>query len=431
MVLVFEEVRRVLRRDGTLWLNLGDTYATGAGKVGDRPGGGEQGDRWAGMPLSPREDVYHRGYRGERLANGSKDQAAVLRKKTRATRDGSHAGINIAMAARGPMTQPNRLALPGLKPKDLIGIPWMCAFALRRAGWWLRGENIWAKPNPMPESTTDRCTVAHETVFLLAKSERYFYDAAAVAEEAIYQPGGTHDDVKQGGFADKGIIPMPGQAQRAFRAIRETRNKRSVWTLPTTPFPGAHFATFPPALVEPCVKAGTSEHGACRRCAAPWARVARKIFSPQPDVSADKVARRADEMDETSNWDDVPRGTVATETLGWYPTCKCDALPSLPPYPKKAKGGADDDVMREASERIHREACEVIDDKRSSLCRAASGIPVKRAVVIDPFGGAGTTALVADRLQRDGVIIEMNPGYAEMARKRIDADAGMFGSAAE
>ena len=136
MVEVFREVKRVLRDDGTLWMNMGDSYATGAGKVGECPGGGEQGERW---------------------------------KAGRGTHTAENSG-RPRLAAMGPMTQPNRLPLPGLKPKDLVGIPWRLAFALQADGWWLRSDIIWAKPNPMPESVTDRPTKAHEYLFLLAKS---------------------------------------------------------------------------------------------------------------------------------------------------------------------------------------------------------------------------------------------------------------------
>src|SRR5262245_26754765 len=139
LVTVFRAVRRVLRPDGTVWLNLGDSYATGAGRVGEHPGGGAQGEAW-------RE--------------------------------------------RGAMTSPNRLPIPGLKPKDLVGIPWRVAFALQADGWWLRSDIIWAKPNPMPESITDRPTKAHEYIFLLAKAERYYYDAEAIKEP---QSQGTYE----------------------------------------------------------------------------------------------------------------------------------------------------------------------------------------------------------------------------------------------
>jgi DNA modification methylase len=204
MVEVFRCVRDVLADDGTLWLNIGDSY------------------------------VSHKPRAGSVHTNNATDQTA---------------GFLAAQKA------PDMRGVNGLKNKDLIGIPWMLAFALRADGWYLRQDIIWHKPNPMPESVRDRCTKAHEYVFLLSKSERYFFDSEAIAEEAKYKPGGSHDDVKQGGFKDKGEIP--GSGQRSFRAIRETRNKRSVWSVATRSYKGAHFATFPPDLIEPCVLAGS------------------------------------------------------------------------------------------------------------------------------------------------------------------------------
>ena len=280
MVGVFREVRRVLRNDGTLWLNLGDSYATGAGSVGDRPGGGKQGDAWNG----------HRGSRG-----GSSKQP--------------HTGNAI-----GPATQPNRLPLPGLKAKDLVGIPWRVAFALQADGWYLRSDIIWAKPNPMPESVTDRPTKSHEYLFLLSRSPRYYYDAEAVKEPSIgttahltgaglLVPGQTPQggnrqrykmpdgwDTGAGGHGsyhrngrEKGAPPdkqrasaaassaaterrMGGfndrwDASEASGAAPLGRNLRTVWTIATQPYPGAHFATFPAKLAEPCIKAGCLEGG--------------------------------------------------------------------------------------------------------------------------------------------------------------------------
>lgn len=243
---VFEHVRRVLKPDGTLWLNLGDSYATGAGKACS-PGGGAQGENFTGP----------RGYRGGH-ADSPKHSAGSL------ASDGF---------------QPNRMPQPGLKPKDLCGIPWRVAFALQEAGWWLRQDIIWSKPNPMPESVTDRCTKAHEYLFLMAKSERYYFDADAIKEPAVsgdprkpYAPGQVdqrgdghargggkvRESVKRGGFNGK-TEALDGR--NAFRAIEDYRNKRSVWTINTEPFSEAHFATFPTALVEPCIKAGSSAGG--------------------------------------------------------------------------------------------------------------------------------------------------------------------------
>jgi DNA modification methylase len=236
---VFREVHRVLRDDGTLWLNLGDSYATGGGAVGGAPGGGEQGERFLRM---------------------------------------GH--IN---------TQPNRMPQPGLKPKDLAGIPWRVAFALQADGWYLRQDIIWSKPNPMPESVTDRCTKAHEYLFLLSKNERYFYDQDAIMEPVT---GSTIARLSQPTLLDqegswrvpgktngpmKAIIPKrSGNKERKDATLRGcpesgvagsipweglTRNKRSVWEVVVQPFGEAHFATFPPALVEPCILAGCPEGG--------------------------------------------------------------------------------------------------------------------------------------------------------------------------
>lgn len=280
-VAIFREVWRVLRHDGTLWLNLGDCYATGAGKVGECPGGGEQGARWRGDIDRIRDGK--RGYRTDRLDNGRGDQPAELRQKTRATRDGSHAGKHTAIASLGPMQQPNRMPIPGLKPKDLVGIPWRVAFALQTDGWYLRRDIIWHKPNPMPESVTDRPTTSHEYVFLLAKSGSYFYDADAIAEPCAYGHEAKYDPGTNGmgggrSYAGTGATTRRFKSGNKERKFREdyggnpdhpsnlgfgfpwegtTRNKRSVWTVATSPYPEAHYATFPPDLVTPCILAGS------------------------------------------------------------------------------------------------------------------------------------------------------------------------------
>lgn len=267
MVEVFREVRRVLRKDGTCWLNLGDSYAANWNSQRAEGGG------------------------------GFKDNG------------------------RGR----NKYPPPGLKPKDLIGIPWRVAFALQADGWWLRQDIIWSKPNPMPESVTDRCTKAHEYIFLLTKAERYFYDAEAIAEAAEYtgllgqDASGFKDperfNGKHGKRSGKALTSPRNDGNawnenngRGFVPTSDKRNKRSVWSIPTNPFPEAHFATFPPALIEPCIKAGCPEGG----------------------------------------------------------------------------------------------------------------------TVFDPFGGSGTTGLVADRLKRNAILIELNPEYAAMAERRVKGDCPMF-----
>lgn len=296
MVMVFRESRRVLAKDGTLWLNMGDCYATGAGRVGEHPGGGEQGARWKGDVNRVRD--AKRGYRGDRLVNTN--SADTERPKT---------------AAMGPMTQPNRMPLPGLKPKDLVMMPARLALALQADGWWLRSTIIWQKPNPMPESVRDRPTTAHEYVFLLAKSERYYYDGDAIAERLTTDPSenyparakitgrGTqaaaavrgNDRDKSGGFppkkkpvagwatgdGDHSTLehnkPRKGSGNKARKfgdaADRPAshvgrsipwendgggRNARSVWTISSRPYKGAHFATFPEALAQRCILAGSA-----------------------------------------------------------------------------------------------------------------------------------------------------------------------------
>lgn len=209
MVQVFREVWRVLRDDGTVWLNLGDSYYGGKGSNGNS---------------KARRTAGERGYK--------------------------QSGGTVQMATR-PLDMPQE----GLKPKDLVGIPWRVAFALQDDGWYLRQDIIWHKPNPMPESVQDRCTKAHEYVFLLAKQPRYYYDAEAVKEEnsPTSKMGGVYaNDSKQTqcGNGHSGI------AAEGKINIWAGRNRRSVWTVTTSPYKGAHFATMPPKLVEPCVLAG-------------------------------------------------------------------------------------------------------------------------------------------------------------------------------
>jgi len=209
MVEVFRCVKDVLADDGTLWLNIGDSYNNFRSQ------------------MSPGQSVH-----GKDKLNGK------------------------------PEVNAKKRGVEGLKEKDLIGIPWMLAFALRADGWYLRQDIIWHKPNPMPESVRDRCTKAHEYIFLLSKSERYFYDAEAVVEPASDNPVSAArrnraDFCTVGTKAIQGTgFGQSGQGENA-KYKGETRNRRSVWTVATRPYKGAHFATFPPALIEPCILAGS------------------------------------------------------------------------------------------------------------------------------------------------------------------------------
>ena len=208
MVAVFREVRRVLRKDGTVWLNLGDSYASG------------------GMSNPSAKSTL----------GGGKDRGAAEYSIVRTIPD-------------------------GLKPKDLIGIPWRVAFALQADGWYLRQDIIWHKPNPMPESVTDRCTKAHEYIFLLTKSARYWYDAEAVKEanSETSRTGGCYRNEWK-------YAPLKSGTEKSAMAVgvpipRNGRNRRSVWTVSTKPFKGAHFAVFPEKLIEPCILAGCPKGG--------------------------------------------------------------------------------------------------------------------------------------------------------------------------
>lgn len=215
MVEVFREVRRVLRDDGTCWLNLGDSYVS-------TPRGNKNG--WEGSGLHGVE---------------SKTYQDTLNAGTARTMD--------------------KTKIAGMKPKDLVGIPWRVAFALQADGWYLRQDIIWSKPNPMPESVRDRCTKAHEYIFLLSKSARYYYDADAVNEAATdpeYRERGKIRPTAEGG---PGFEIRGGLHNQV--GGRDTRNRRSVWTVCTQPYKGAHFATFPPKLIEPCILAGCPAGG--------------------------------------------------------------------------------------------------------------------------------------------------------------------------
>jgi len=264
MVAVFRDVRRALRDDGTLWLNIGDSYASSTkGSGGD---GTKSGLRRDGRP----------------------DDSRITSAK---------------LSIKHQSFQPQRIDCGDAKPKDLLMIPARVALALQADGWWLRSDIIWHKPNPMPESCTDRCTSAHEHVFLLTKRATYFYDAEAAMEEITSNRAPSRKAKASGA----GHVAL-GRVGPAYDGEGTHRNARNVWTIATQPFSGAHFATMPPDLAERCIRAGS----------------------------------RPGDM------------------------------------------------------------------------------------ILDPFGGAGTTALVADRLGRDATLIELNPEYAALARSRIADDAGLF-----
>ena len=260
LVDVFREVKRVLRDDGTLWLNLGDSYAS-----------------------------YRDGKATPDTTRGDSEGTLVPKGSAKNRMASTFAGSSI-------------------KHKDLIGIPWRVAFALQADGWYLRQDIIWHKPNPMPESVTDRCTKAHEYIFLLSKSPQYYFDHEAIKEPVA---NSSISRLSQNNLPNQlGSDRVPFKTNGTMKAVgnNEIRNKRSVWTITTKPFKGAHFATFPPDLIEPCILAGCPEGG----------------------------------------------------------------------------------------------------------------------TVLDPFGGAGTTGLVASRHGRNAILCELNPEYAELAKNRISDDNPLF-----
>jgi DNA modification methylase len=241
MVEVFREVRRVLRPDGTLWLNLGDCYAGSWGNQGRKETRGSQ------RPIN-----------GPMMQNvGAVQHAIDCPMDEDCTCDARAEGVYPQRTRTGSWVNDH----PTLKAKDLVGIPWRVAFALQADGWWLRSDIIWAKPNPMPESITDRPTKAHEYVFLFAKSERYLYDADAIREplaDANAQRTTAHyDTAKRYGAGNGGNGGLDGLAARMREGEHVARNRRTVWTITTKPFSGAHFAVMPWDLAEPCVLAGS------------------------------------------------------------------------------------------------------------------------------------------------------------------------------
>ena len=279
MVAVFREVRRVLRPDGVLFLNVGDSY-------------------WGG-----------KGENGSSKARATADERGYVQ-----------SGGTVQMSKR-----PSDGRHDTLKPKDLVGIPWRLALALQADGWWLRSDIIWHKPNPMPESVQDRPTKSHEYVFLLTKAARYYYDAEAVKENVsdttIERWGEKHERTVSASL-DNEAHRSPTGRERTFGVDASAgRNLRDVWTIPSQPYPEAHFATFPEALVERPILAGTSEKGCCAECGAPWERV-----TETEQVLLQKTNNNGKQA-EVTNWNraDNPRTRKESTTTGWRATCTHEA----------------------------------------------------------------------------------------------------------
>ena len=355
MVAVFREVRRILRDDGTLWLNIGDSYTANGG-------GGESRMIDLGKP-SPNAVHSARG-------------------------NGQTSGLTGSKRT-------------GLKPKDLVGIPWRLAFALQQDGWYLRSDIIWSKPNPMPESVTDRPTKAHEYVFLFSKQPRYFYDADAVREP--HTPGSLarHSGPLERPYAEHRPIgtvppghPTENHLDKHHNGLTRNggidssagRNLRSVWQIATQPFPEAHFATYPEELVRRCILAGTSERGGCAECGAPWRRVTETSLAPTNGrTSAPNKGRIGAWQEKAANMTRdgfVPNRDKHVETTGWEPSCSCEV------------------------------------DKARDLTGLRNPPDTRPQLVLDPFVGSGTTALVARKHGRRSIGIDLSAKYLAIAARR-------------
>jgi DNA modification methylase len=460
IVQVFEEVRRVLKKEGTLWLNLGDSYSGSWGNYGGQNRG--------------------KGTQRE-IINGSKAPQKAY--------DG--------LEKFKPATA-NKIE--GLKPKDLIGIPWMVAFALRSAGWYLRQDIIWHKPNPMPESVTDRCTKAHEYIFLMSKGNKYYYDQDAIKEESIYQenrPSGVERNRLYGYDSKENNHPeayrkskvrgeyngktnaMPGR--EAFKAFRDDRNKRSVWTITTKPYSEAHFATFPEDLIVDCIKAGCPERKYTCNCCGfdvnlhesntianetvykELQRMRNRISGSgsleqgenvlykkmqfgmdgkkqgidegvddfkqgiQDDCCAESSKQNTIRLHDGASDGD---GEEAGEILG-----KMGGSPSQGQQQIEQQN-IEPSIITEKCTRQTSETTDQIDllsalweeNKSFGACpKCTKGVMIgKRGIILDCFMGAGTTALVARKLNRNFIGFELNEEYIRIANNRLRNDLGMF-----
>ena len=324
---ILRELRRVLRKDGCVFWNIGDTY-------------------WGGKGSSARHDHNLE----QRKAEGRTFQKWEYTYDQEVPQDGKH---NI------------------LKPKDLCLIPFRVAIAAQEDGWWVRSIIIWNKPNPMPESVTDRPTESHEYILMLTKSARYYWDQDAVRATSIdpesytgrrKRYAGTMSNYDNKNYAFAGSVQDDGSLKSG--QTYPNRNIRSVWSFPTQPYPEAHFAVFPEKLPELCIKAATPEVGCCSKCGSPWERI-----TEHQNMVIDKTVGYAESSGNRTATAGSMVSPAITKTIGWQPTCGCNA------------------------------------DKAPSA-------------VLDPFQGAGTTLWVAKKLNRKAIGFDISGEYCELAVER-------------
>ena len=383
MVRLFRLIKEILSEDGTVWLNLGDKYNS------------------------------------SNTHTGKADKVDW--------------GIQRVLDAKGNAPGTTK----ELKPKDLCGIPWRVALALQDDGWYLRQDIIWNKPNCMPEAVDDRCTKAHEYIFLLSKNKDYFYDMDAIREpydelsmsRYKYPFGGDKNKqlLKDGirkpmiwmreykGKAIKDYSSAKAQdpsdtKRRILESMNEGvgRNKRSVWTVHAAPFKGAHFATYPPKLIEPCILAGTSEFGHCPKCHKGWVRVVDK--SQQDYSKAVFPFKQADKSKFFGPRADSGKNLPARKITygGWRPSCECFGklkkrfIGEVPTY--------DEEGNVNGSRLIY----ETVFKSRDGTMP-----PKVPGVVLDMFAGSFTTGIMAYKHKRSAIMIELNPEYIEIGKKRL------------
>ena len=352
LVEVFREVKRVLRDDGTLWLNLGDSYAGGGG------------------------------------SSGHTEETKNMGRKT-------NSYGSVATRGRTPS---------GFKAKDLMMMPHRVAIALQEDGWYVRQDIVWDKPNPMPESVKDRCTKNHEYIFLLSKNRKYYYDAEAI-REPLSEPTKQRDKTPRGRSQDGGGSEksMAGYAYTSelgdMKSSVGGRNKRSVWTITTKPYKGAHFATFPAELIEPCVLAGTSAKGCCADCGQPYSQI---IGRP---------CQKCNSLIPTQGKSCSHCGYKNTSWLGERENNRAK------------RAGEDNTIGALVARKKDLSPNKIMKSEWVKSCSCESDIIP--CIVLDPFAGSGTTAGVAVKHERKAIMCELNPEYAAIIPARIEDISGL------